>query len=63
MNDMEKPMSVYEAARYLGIAPGTLKNKCYKDEVPHHKPAGKMYFYKSELDKWIRGELKNEDHK
>ena len=51
----EKPMTVYQAAKYLQIAPGTLKNKAYKDEVPYHKPAGKMYFYKSELDAWIKG--------
>jgi len=60
MNDMDKPMNVNEAARYLKIAPGTLKNKCYKNEVPHHKPAGQFYFYKSELDAWIRGETKEE---
>lgn len=59
MNDMENPMSVDEAAEYLGIAVGTLKNKCYNGEVPYYKPSGKMYFYKSELDGWIRGENNN----
>lgn len=52
--DVESPMGVYETARYLGIAPNTVRNKAYKNEIPFHKPAGKMYFFKSELDEWIR---------
>jgi len=55
-NKIEKPMTVEEASEFLGIAVGTLKNKCYNGEVPFHKPAGKMYFYASELTEYIKGD-------
>ena len=54
----EKLLTVKEASEYLKIAEGTLKNKARANEVPCHKPAGQFYFYKTELDAWIRGENK-----
>lgn len=57
--EAKKPLTVEEAAEYLGIAVGTLKNKCYKNTIPYHKPAGKMYFFESELRDWIKGSNEN----
>jgi excisionase family DNA binding protein len=61
--DKEKPLTVEQASDYLGIAVGTLKNKCYNNEIPYHKPAGKMYFFPKELDQWVRGEWEKQTDK
>ena len=57
---MEKPLDIKKAAEYLGVAVGTLYGKVHRKQIPHHKPDGKLYFYASELDAWIKGKTKTE---
>lgn len=47
-----------EAAKYLGIAPGTLENKRYIGGGPRfRKISGRIVVYEqSDLDSWARGE-------
>ncbi len=50
----DKIFTVAQAAKYLGITDGALYKLTYKNEIAFYKPHGKrIYFLKSELDKWI----------
>lgn len=48
-------ISIDEAAEYLGVKPGTIRDWIRKDKgVPAHK-VGKLWkFKRSELDAWIQ---------
>lgn len=46
-----------EAASYLNISSGTLENwrtGKLKTGPRFHKPKGKVYYYQSDLDEWIK---------
>ncbi len=49
-------MNRQEAAAFLKITPGTLKNWVAqgKYDVPFHKAGGRLIFFKAELEAWIR---------
>lgn len=55
MKTDENYINIDDAAKYLGIKSGTLRNWIKKDiYLPAHK-VGKMWrFKKSELDSWIK---------
>ena len=45
-----------QAAQYLSISHSHLYKLTSMHKIPFHKPTGKyLYFFKSELDKWIQG--------
>ena len=49
-----KPLSLKEAAAYLGFRPSYLYKLTHKKLIRFYKPSGKMLFFsKSELDDWI----------
>jgi excisionase family DNA binding protein len=50
-----------EIANYLDVTDRTVLRWEKKHSLPLHRPAGtgKTYAYKSELEKWRRGELQN----
>lgn len=46
-----------EAAMYLGVTTGHLYRMVRKHKIPHTRPTnGKIYFQKTDLDKWLRPE-------
>lgn len=50
-----KPLNLVEAAKYLSISQSHLYKLTSQRKIPSHKPNGKyLYFYKEELDEWIR---------
>ena len=45
-----------QAAQYLSISHSHLYKLTSRHKIPFHKPTGKyLYFFKSELDRWIQG--------
>jgi len=51
----DKPMTVTEAAEYLHISKSYLYKMTSACKISYFKPAGKkIYFTKSELNKWIK---------
>ncbi len=67
----DQPLNINEAAEYLKVSQSNLYRLTSHKLIPFYKPAGKLiYFFKSELDKWItkneelarqsRGEVKSE---
>jgi excisionase family DNA binding protein len=43
-----------EAAAYLGLAEGTVRNKASRGELPFSKVGHALRFRVSELDAWVR---------
>lgn len=57
--DTHVPMSVDEAAEYLGIPKGTLYMKLSDGSIPATKPGKRYCLYRDELDKWLETARKN----
>lgn len=53
---IEEPLDSDGASNFLKMAKGTLENKLNSGvDIPYHiAPDGKKYFYRSELNEWIR---------
>jgi excisionase family DNA binding protein len=57
----DRLLTAGEAARYLGYAEGTVRNKAADGDLPSVKlPSGGLRFRRSELEAWSRGEWKPE---
>lgn len=52
--DAEAILNVTEAAAFLHLSVSTLYVKVCRREVPYNKQGKRLYFYKSELDEWVR---------
>ena len=54
--DESGPLGVKETARYLKISTQSVYSEIKKGSIPHyqHSEGSKVYFYKNELDHWIR---------
>jgi len=50
----EKPMNYEGAAEYLFISVDHLRRLVMQNKVPYHKPEGRVYFFTSELNKYIK---------
>ena len=51
----EKPLTVAEAAAFLGISKHTVYRLVQRRNLPHFKPTGKtLYFYPSDLNAWVQ---------
>jgi len=62
MDNMNKPMNIKQASEYTGLSTHTLYKYIGSGKIPHHKPeGGRIFFYASELDAWIKGETKEEE--
>jgi excisionase family DNA binding protein len=60
----QKPLGISEAAKHIGKSKPTIYRLVGEREIPHHKKGGKLYFFKEELDEWIKtGKVKTKsDH-
>lgn len=56
------PFNFVQAAQYLSISHSQLYKYTSQRKIPFHKPSGKyLYFFKQELDAWIRKNDELED--
>ena len=55
--DESGPLGVKEAARYLKMSGASVYKEVEKGIIPFYRssPGSKIFFYKEELDLWIRG--------
>jgi predicted DNA-binding transcriptional regulator AlpA len=51
--EAEKPIPVKDMAVILGISVSHLYKKCKNKEMPHKLKFGRLYFYLSEIKKWM----------
>src|SRR5688572_24351294 len=50
----EKPLTVYEAARFLNKEVQTIYGLTSKRKIPFHKNGRELSFFKSELVDWLK---------
>lgn len=46
------------AKAVTGLAPSTLYKLTSRDAIPHSKPAGRLFFRRSELEAWMMADQK-----
>jgi len=51
----EKPITIYEASRFLNKEVQTLYGLTSKRKIPFHKNGRELSFFKSELVEWLKG--------
>jgi excisionase family DNA binding protein len=52
-NVSERPIPMKEMSNILEISKSHLYKKCNKNEMPHHRKFGRIYFYLSEIKNWM----------
>jgi hypothetical protein len=50
----EKPINVPEAAEHIHNDIQTVYKYVRLKKIPHHKKNGRLYFFKSELNEWLK---------
>jgi len=53
VDELDRPLSIEEAASYLKITVAALYSMTSRRLVPFNKPGKRLYFLKSDLDAWI----------
>jgi excisionase family DNA binding protein len=51
----EEMFTVAQAAAFLNLSVGTVYLKVSNREIPVNKKGNRLYFYKSELEDWVKG--------
>lgn len=54
-------MSYTEAADFIKVKEGTLRNWVAKKKVPFHKVGRKVVFFREELEQWILSGASSQD--
>lgn len=52
--DQDELLNIQKAAKFLDLAVPTLYSKVSRKEIPVNKQGKRLYFYKSELENWIK---------
>ena len=50
----DTPLSAAQAAKYVDMAVNTIYILTSKRQIPHFKRGKRVYFYKDELDTWLK---------
>lgn len=50
-----RTMNMREASKFLELTRQTLYRKTSKNEIPHYKRAGRVFFDRQELEDWLLG--------
>jgi len=54
---VECPLTCEEAAAFVRVHPKTVKRMARRGDLPGYFRFGRWFFYASELDRWMHGEL------
>ncbi|MGV3597133.1 MAG: helix-turn-helix domain-containing protein [Bacteroidota bacterium] len=50
----DTPLNAVQAAKYVNMAVNTIYILTSKRQIPHFKRGKRIYFYKEELDNWLK---------
>jgi excisionase family DNA binding protein len=50
----KKYFTTKELSQYLGRSEKAIRNLCFRREIPHFKPAGRLLFDIEEINSWIQ---------
>jgi len=57
-----EPMDIHQAAAHVKSKVSTIYEKTSKKKIPHFKKGNRIFFYREQLDAWIReGKVKTID--
>jgi hypothetical protein len=48
-------LNTYQVSKYIGRSPGAIRNLVMRRKIPFRKVAGRLVFFKDEIDAWIFG--------
>jgi excisionase family DNA binding protein len=54
---IERPLTCGEAAAFVRVHPKTVKRMARRGDLPGYFRFGRWFFFASELDRWMHGEL------
>jgi excisionase family DNA binding protein len=52
--EKDDPIDVYDAAEFLKLHYKTVTRLANSGDIPHHKPAKQLLFFRSELRAWVQ---------
>jgi excisionase family DNA binding protein len=56
--EVEQPVDVQEATNFLNLENVQTTYRMVREgRIPYHKRGSRLFFYKSELNQWIKGQL------
>ncbi|WP_055445537.1 helix-turn-helix domain-containing protein [Lacinutrix himadriensis] len=50
----DDPLTIDEIVKLTGYTKPTIYGYCQKNEIPHHKKNGRLFFFKTEIIDWIK---------
>ena len=50
---MQRPLTTYEAANFIGRSPGAVRNLVARRQIPFRKVGGRLMFFQKELFEWV----------
>jgi len=50
----KKYLTTRGLSKYLGRSEKVIRNLCFRREIPHFKPAGRLLFDMDEINRWIQ---------
>ncbi|WP_143557145.1 helix-turn-helix domain-containing protein [Snodgrassella alvi] len=53
---MKTLLTTADVASYLSLNPKVITEKARSGEIPAHKKIGRWYFFKEELDEWLKAD-------
>ena len=52
--EADNPLSIDEVSEFIGKSKPTIYSYVSRNEIPHSKSGGRLYFFKSEIIEWIK---------
>lgn len=52
--NIDMPIDVFGAMKITGYERATIYSKCSRNEMPHYRQQGRLYFFAEELIEWIK---------
>ena len=52
--EADNPLSIDEVSEFIGKSKPTIYGYVSRNEIPHSKSGGRLYFFKSEIIEWIK---------
>lgn len=50
----DNPLTIDEVVKLTSYTKPTIYGYCQKNEIPHHKKNGRLFFFASEIIEWIK---------
>lgn len=52
--ESDNPLNIKDVSELTGYTKPTIYGYCQRNEIPHNKKNGRLFFFKSEIIEWIK---------